>query len=214
MRLDPAAFDRHLSYMGQQVLWRRSYGCACLNPASGQPDAKHALCGGKGRIWDDPIQTVVGIASQATVMQWAKLGMWETGDMVLSVQQSSLLYDAAPFDRIVMLNATDAFSQPLVRGTPNDRLNFNVLSISRVFWLSPLDRNVIVEGAIPAIGPTGVLTWPGGVGEPPPGMTYSVTGEKNSEYFVFNNLSGDRGIHGGARLPKKIVARRFDLFSR
>jgi hypothetical protein len=214
MRLDPNAFNRFLNHIGQEVTWRRSFSCACLNAASGQPDPKHALCAGKGRIWDEPIKTVVGVASQATVAQWAKFGQWETGDMIVSVQESSPLYDAAQFDRVVMLNATDAFSQPLTRGAPTEVLKFALAKLNRVFWLNPADRNQIIEGAIPVVSTSGELSWTGGVGEPPPGTTYSITGEKFSEYFVFNNLSNDRGEHSGARLPRKIVLRRFDLFSR
>lgn len=214
MRLDPGAFNRFLSHIGQEVAWRRSYSCACLNHASGQPDPKHALCGGKGRIWDAPVKTVVGVASQATLAQWAKFGQWESGDAIVSVPESSPLYDAAQFDRVVMLNSTDTFSQPLTRGAPSEVLKFAIAKLNRVFWLNPLDRNQIVEGAIPVVDSNGDLSWAGGIGEPPAGATYSITGDKYTEYFVFNNLSSDRGEHSGARLPKKIVLRRFDLFSR
>lgn len=50
MRLNPAAFDRFLTGIGQQVLWRRAYACACVSLQSGAPDPKHALCSGKGPV--------------------------------------------------------------------------------------------------------------------------------------------------------------------
>ena len=214
MRLNPAAFDQFLEGVGQQVLWRQSNACACVNPQSGQPDPKHQLCSGKGRLWAAPVQTVTGVASQDTINDLSQQGLWETGDMVLVIPQSSVLWNAGQFDRVTMLNSTDVFSQPLVRGTPADRLIFPVAELTRVFWLNPANRNQIIEGAIPVVEPSGQLVWPGGVGEPPPGVAYSVTGTKYSEYFIWNKLTSDRGEHSGARLPKKLVARRFDLFNR
>ena len=213
MQFNPAAFDRHLANMGQVVDWRRSYACACVNPQSGAADPKHALCSGKGRLWDAPVRTVTGIASQKTTIEWAKLGQWESGDTVLSIPQSSPLWDAGQFDRVSMLNATDVFSQPLLRGAPTERLIFAVASITRCFWLHPTTRQV-VEGGLPVIGTDGRPTWPGGVGEPPPGTSYSLTGTRYLEFFIWGALPSNRNMHSGMRLPKLVVARKWDLFSR
>lgn len=212
MRLNAAAFDRHLANLGQDVLWRRSYACACVNPASGQPDPKHALCMGKGRLWDTPVRTVVGIANQDVKAELAQLGLWESGDMVLSIPQSSPLWDAGQYDRVTMLNATNVFSQPLTRGAPSERLLFQPVKITRVFWLHPQTR-ALVEGQIPHVSEAGVLSWPNG-GDPPAGTTYSITGEKHDEYFIWGQFPSDRNMHQGVRLPKKVVARKFDLFNR
>ena len=213
MKFNAAAFDRHLNNIGQQVLWRRSYACACVNPASGAPDPKHALCMGKGRLWDQPIETVTGIARHEVQAQWAQSGLWESGDMVLSIPQASPLWNSGQFDRVTMLNSTDVFSQPLVRGAPTERLLFVPISVDRCFWLHPLTRD-IVEGAPPVFDASGVPSWPGGVGEPPPGATYSVTGKKNTEYYLFGAWPSDRNQHGGVRLPKRVIARKWDLFGR
>lgn len=211
MRLNPAAFNRHLEHIGQRVLWRRSFACACANPATGQADPKHALCAGKGRLWDPPVQTVTGVASQDVQMKWAKLGNWAAGDTVLSVPSSSPLWNAGRYDRVTMLDGDDVFSQPLVRGAPTERLIFAVKSVTRCFWLDPVTRN-IVEGGLPTVDEAGRLTW--AAGGPPAGTTYSLTGLKHVEYFVFDQLPSDRNQHSGERLPKRIVARNFDLFSR
>ena len=212
MRLNPAAFDRHLQSIGQQVQWRRSFACACYNQQSGSADPKHALCAGKGRIWDQPRPSVVGVASQKTLAQWQAMGMFEAGDTVLSIPQSSSMYDEiSQFDRVTMLNSTDVFSQPLTHGAPSERLLFQVASITRCFWLHPQTRN-IVEGGLPSVGPDGRLTWTSG--EPPPGASYSLTGTKYGEFFCFGDFPSDRPEHSGARLPKRVVLRRWDLFGR
>ena len=214
MQFNAAAFDRHLANIGQQIVWRRSYACACVNPASGNPDPKHALCAGKGRLWVAGVRDVIGIARQDTVAEWVQSGLYESGDMVLSIPQSSPMWDGAgPFDRVVMLNSDDVFSQPLVRGAPAERLLFVPARIDRVFWLSPADKNVIVEGSIPVCDANGVLSWPNG-GAPPLGVSYSLTGLKQSEYFIFGRWPSDRNQHSGMRLPKRVIARKWDLFGK
>jgi len=214
MRFNPTAFDTFLGGIGQRVTWRRAYSCACVNPNSGAPDPKHSLCSGKGKLWSIPVETVTGVASQTATQQWMQSGQYETGDMVLSIPQNSVMWDAAgQFDRIVMLNSNDIFSLPLKHGAPSERLLFTVQTVSRCFWLDPTTR-LIIEGGLPVIDASGNPSWPGGIGEPPPGMTYSLTGQKYDEYFVWGRYPSDRNEHSGMRLPKRLVARKWDLFNR
>lgn len=213
MKFNAGAFDTFLTGIGQRVKWRRSYACACVNPGSGQPDPKHALCLGKGRIWDDAVDTVTGIAGQKVQVQWAQMGMWEAGDLVLSIPQGSPLWEAGQFDRVTAMNATDVFSLPLVRGAPSEKLLFKPATVTRCFWLHPTTR-LVVNGGLPVVSDSGVPSWPGGVGEPPAGTTYSLTGTKYLEYYIFGEMTSDRNQHSGMRLPRRVVARRFDLFSR
>lgn len=211
MQLNPSAFDSFLFGIGQDLEWRRSYACACVSATSGAPDPKHQLCMGKGRIWKPAVSTVAGVANQKVMAEWMQSGMYESGDMILSIPQNSPLYTAGQFDRIVMRNSSDVFSMPMTRGAPNERLLFQVKSIERVFWLHPTTR-LEVEGGIPAVDDNGVLTWTDG--EPPGNTVYSLTGTKYAEYFIFQNMLSNRGEHRGARLPKRVVARKWDLFGR
>lgn len=214
MRFSPARFNRHLANIGQQVVWRRAYACACVNPASGAADPKHALCSGKGRIWADPVATVIGISKQEATPEMVAAGIFESGDMTATVPSSSPMWaSAGRFDRIRLLNSTDVFSQPYTRGAANERIIFAVERIERCFWLHPTTRQ-IVEGGIPVFDQDGNLSWPGGVGEPPPAATYSLTGTRFDEYYILDSLPSDRNEHSGAPLPKRINLRRFDLFNR
>ncbi len=213
MQFNAPRFDTFLNDIGQRVTWRRSYSCACVNPDSGAPDPKHAVCRGKGRLWDVAIETVTGIASQSATVEWMQSGQYETGDMVLSIPQSSPMWDMGQFDRLIMLNSNDIFSQPLKRGAPSERLLFTVQTFLRCFWLDPTTR-LIVEGGLPVVDANGNLSWPGGAGEPPPGMVYSLTGQKFDEYFCFGKHPSDRNQHQGMRLPKRLIARKWDLFGR
>lgn len=210
MQLNPGAFNAFLAGIGQQVKWRRSYACPCITKNSGAAKPNCPLCSGKGRIWDAAVDGVVGIAGQKTQLQWAQFGMWENGDAVLTVPENSPVYNAGQFDRIQMMNSTDPFSLSLTRGQ-NDKLRMPVEAVNRVFWLNPAGT-AIVEGGLPTVAADGTLTW--AAGEPPPGVTYSINGTRYSEYFIFQNYLSDRNEHSGARLPKRVVARSFDLFGR
>lgn len=213
MRFHREKFNRHLANIGQQVLWRAAYSCSCVIPESGAPDPKCQLCGKKGRIWEPvPVQTVCGAAAQKTQAEWANSSLWEAGDIVVTVPENSPLWDGGHFDRITMLNATDRFSVPLKRGGHNDNLSmYSVTKIDRVFWRHP-QTQALVEGGIPTVSDTGELTW--AEREPPAGMTYSITGWRHSEYFVWGDFPSSRNEHSGMRLPKRIVLRRWDLLGR
>ena len=210
MRLNPVAFNRHLDHMGQSFKWRKAYTCPCRNPHSGAALDGCPRCFGVGTFWGPAVDAKAGVANQTVTKQFAQFGQWELGDAVFSIQENSPMYDAARYDRLLMLNSTDGFSLPLVRGA-NDRVDMPVQKVDSVFWLDA-DGLTIVEGGIPTVGVGGVLTWASG--EPPEGQQYSISGTRFTEYFVFEKLPSDRGEHYGARLPRRLLARRFDLFNR
>lgn len=217
MRLSPAAFNAFLSGpngIGQEFLWRPAAVCPCVNRLSGAANAKCPKCSGKGRVWGTAVQCRAGMTQQKIDKLWATMGQYEVGDATLTVPEDSPLYDAGQFDRITMLNSTDRFSIPLVHGDPAERLFFMVEKIDRVFWYTgPNDgTGDLVEGGLPAVSDDGLLSWADG--GPPPGKQYSITGTRFSEYFVYQGLPSDRAEHYGARLPKKIMVRRFDAFGR
>lgn len=211
MRFTSTRFDRHLSNMGQAFLYWRSYACACRNAASQAPDRLCKICLGKGHYWLDPIEAKAAAASQRTQMEWAKSGLYESGDLVLSIPQNSAIWDAGQFDRVTALNATDRFSTSLVRGAVSERLLFKVASVERVFWKDAAGT-ALEEGGLPVIGDDGLFTW--GDNAPPAGTSYSITGTRYVEYFVYQELPRNRNLHNGARLPKACVLRHWDLLGR
>lgn len=210
MQFNPGAFNAFLASMGQQVQWRRSFVCPCAK--SGTPDPKHALCLGKGHLWDEPIGAVVGVTSQQASMELIQAGQYDSGDMVMTIPENCELWDlAGQYDRIMLLNSSDVFSQSMIHGSPTERLLFKPKSITRVMWLHPTTKE-LVTGGIPDVDANGNLTWADG--EPPPGATYSLTGDKFDEYFIFGPYNSDRNEHSGYRLPKKSLLRKFDLLGR
>lgn len=212
MRFSRTRFNKHLANIGQQVTWCPAFVCACIDANSGSPDPRCKLCLKRGWIYGDVKQTVCGVARQETQAQWAASGLWEEGDVVVTVPENSPMWDGGQYDRVVLLNATEKFSLPLVRGSHNDNLKlYAVTSIDRVFWRHP-QTQMPVDGGVPAVGADGELTWADR--EPPMGVQYSITGHRNVEYYIFGNFPANRNMHSGMRLPKRVVLRRWDMSSR
>jgi hypothetical protein len=209
MKLSPAAFNAHLNHLGQDFTWRKAYACPCVNPHSGaaKPNCPH--CDGKGRLWDAPAVGKAGIVGRDQLRKFAVIGLWDQGDIMLSIPSDSPLYAMGQFDRVTATNRSEQFSMNFVRGL-NDRIRHVIIAIERVFWIGSGD--VLVEGNIPAIGADGTLTWADGA--PPPNTTYSITGRRRPEFFCFNEIPADRPLHFGEPLPRRVVLRRFDLFGR
>ena len=208
MQLDPTAFNALLNHIGQTFAWRKSYVCPCVEAATNAPQPFCPHCAGKGFLWTAAVTGVAGVPSQKVQREFAKLGQWESGDMMLSVGSDSPLYGMGERDRVMQMNGDDPFSINLRKGH-NDKLPWTVKQIERVFWIA---ADVLVEGGIPTQQPDGTLVFTDG--PPPAGSAYSVTGKKYSEYFVFQESPADRGHHFGAKLPTRVQLRRFDLFSR
>ena len=214
MKFSRQAFNAHIDNIGQDVLWMRSWACPCQNPTNGSPKPSCPLCVGRGRIWDKPVSMVMGVASQSTQVKWSKMGQWEHGDMVVVIPENCPAWDnGGQYDRFITQQGLDGFSEIQTRGAPSERFRLPINSITRCFWIDPLNPRGVVDGAIPVIGDDGRPSWPNG-GEPPPGVQYSISGDRFSEYFMLDAYPDDRGEHRGMRLPKRIVLRKWDLFGR
>lgn len=214
MRLNPAAFDAHLDFIGQQFKWRKADRCPNINPHSGASAPNCPLCGGKGVIWSTAVASVAGVAGQQVQRQWAQFGQWQNGDVVVTIPESSPMYEVGEFDRAIMLNATEYFSLTLLRGDPQEKIHLPVQVIKRLFWLDPTNSSIIEGAVFPTVNTDGSLTWPLTGTTPPVGTRYTITGTAFVEYFSWGPYPQNRNEHSGARLPKRVVLRRFDLFGR
>lgn len=210
MKLNPAEFNRHIAHMGQQVTWRRAAACPCRNPNSGASDPRCPHCAGKGYMWAGAISGVVGITGTKTQREWAQFGTYESGDSVVTIPGDSPLYEMGQFDRVALLNATEQFSLPLVHGAVKERLVGRIQAVARVFWID--DQKQIIEGGIPTVKEDGTLSWT--TGEPPEGRQFTISGSRFLEYYCFGPFPSSRNAHQGARLPRLVVLRRFDLWGR
>lgn len=212
MRLNRARFNRHVRHMGQDASWAPAYRCACWTPETGGADPRCPLCLKRGWVYGEAKATVVGSQQQKSQAQWAQTGMWEEGDVVITVPEDSPMWDGGQYDRVILLNTEEKFSATLTRGGPDDNLSlYSVVSVDRVFWRHPQTQS-LVEGGIPTVAEDGALTWSDRA--PLPGTKYSITGSRHVEYYVFGNFPSNRNIHQGVRLPKRVVLRRWDVSNR
>lgn len=210
MQFSVSAFNGLLRSMGQSVAWRRSSLCPCRDPYSGAAQQGCQHCAGLGWSWASPVPAWTGLASQRVAKEWAAFGLWESGDVVLSVPSDSPLYAAGENDRVLMLNSSEPFSIHMTRDG-DERFRFPVVQIDRVAWINP-GSSALVEGGIPTVGADGAPAWTDPAGAPEPGVQYAVTGRKRPEYYLFRDLPQDRAHFGGMALPRRMVLRRFDLF--
>lgn len=208
MQLSPASFNRFLSGIGQDTSWRKSDACPCVSPLSGAalPSCPH--CSGKGRIWQAPVAGRIGVSSMASKRQYAAFGIFEAGDLLLTLPSDSPLYNMGQFDIVKLTGATQPFSIILDHGT-RDEFQFTPEHIDRVFWI---DGANIIESDARDVADMRIV-W-GAHTQPAAGRKYSVTGRWNPDYFVFQELPTERAHHGGLPLPRRVVVRRFDLYGR
>ena len=209
MRLSSAKFNGLLNSIGQTFGWRKAYACPCVNPNSGAASASCPHCGGKGRLWDASIEGRAGIVGRDQMKDFATFGVLDAGDIMLSIPSDSPLYVIGQYDRVSAKDRSEPFSLTMVRGR-NDLMRLPAVSLERAFWLD--SAKAIQESDVPAVGVGGVLSW--GDNPPPAGATYSLTGRRTPEYFVYQELPADRPMHFGEPLPRRVVLRKFDLYGR
>lgn len=236
MRLSAQRFNAAARAPSQSVLWRQSNSCPCRDPFSGAARQGCLQCAGKGVLWQPAQPAWAVLAGMKVAKEWAAFGLWESGDVVVSIPSDSPLYDAGPNDRVLLLNSTEPFDSILAH-TGSETLPGQLVSVERVFWLDA-NQNII-QGALPTQNADGTLSWASGgdqtglatetgevieteggqalggtYGAPPLETQYTICGRRNPEYFVFKDLPQDRAHFGGAKLPRRVSLRRFDLFGR
>lgn len=225
MKLSPARFNAHLRHMGQDVLWRRAFACPCRDPDSGAARQGCPHCLSKGKSWTANVPAYVGLTGMQRQRQWAQMGLYEAGDVVVSLPSDSPIYALGETDRVAFTDSSDAFSINLTRGQNDALLPWTALQFDRLYWIDP-DTDTTIEGALPLLDPVThsalALSWAipdpllpePDLLEPPAGMQYSLTGRKLPEFFVWGDLVQTRHHHGGFALPRHVVLRRFDLFGK
>lgn len=206
--LNARAFNNLLGVTHRQdVIWRRADKCPCASRESGHAKVNCPVCGGIGWMWAEGKRAWTGLQGMKPSTSVAMFGAWDGGDSLLTIPSDSPLYAAGRYDRIQVGDAAEPFSTVIVPGLV-ERLMGVIVSIDRVFWL---DGDKIVEGPTPEVDRFGKLSWSGA--RPPEGVSFTVTGRKKAEMYLFKDLPGNRNS-GASGLPRKVTARSFDLLGR
>lgn len=202
---DVDEFNEMIAEAGQRCEWMRSFACPCVNPASGAADKTCAFCQGFGHLWEDPVEAVVAKTGSNVTKRWAQFGMYEEGDAVFTIGSDSPAYAIGAFDRVRMLDQTEPFSFNVVPGVT--RPMSQIVSVEKV--LQKVDGQLVSLG-LPDVDQLGNLSWADGE----PQGTYSLSGRRLVEYFAWTSQPLDRPYENGEALPRRIVMKRFDLYSR
>jgi len=212
MQLNPGSFNKFLNGMGQTTLWRPAIDCPCRNPYSGAADQTCTICQGAGQAWGDPVEGTVALSGQSMQREWASFGLWESGDLVVTLPSDSPLYAMGEFDRVIFTDSSEPFSITRIHGK-SGVLPFSVVSFDRcVVRLVDNNSMVLDDIATPMLDDDNMPTWTTGA----PGLLqqYTLSGRKHPEYYTYGNFPQDRAHHHGLDLPRKVILRRFDLFGR
>lgn len=209
MKLSPLNFNRFLGAMGQGVLWMRAIDCPCRSPHSGGANPSCPACHGTGQVWDAPVPGGVALTGQKIQRAWANFGLWEKGDVIVSLPSDSPLYAMGEYDRVRFTDSSEPFSRVLVRG----RETLNMVAVASLERAVVLHAGVLEDIPVPVLTEAGALDWPDLDG-PAPGTTYTLAGRAFPEYFCYGDFPQDRAHHHGEPLPRKVVLRKFDLFGR
>ena len=118
-------------------------------------------------------------------------------------------HDQRLSDQLRPVKITRSFT----RGAPDERLPPHMIGIEEVVVLH---QGAAFTRTLPTLPPAdmgGAPVWPA-TNAPAIGQQYSIRATRRPIYFVFKEFPQDRAHHSGATLPRRIVARRFDLFGR
>lgn len=202
-------FNTFLADIGARVTWRQASECPCRLPRSGGTQVDCPVCEGLRYVWDDGIQTTIGVQGIKADRKFAAFVEWEKGDMLATIPSDSPAYDVGEYDRFTMDEAEFRFSAVLTKGV-NDRLKYaKIRRISRVWAIVDGEAQSYQEGV--DFGVNGAaIAWVAEKG-PPDGTQYTVRYFAAPEYFVYLSIPQDR-IQSNLNLPKRVPLRLMDLF--
>lgn len=218
------ALNAMLHQMGQSVEWLPASACPCRSAHSGAADPSCPVCLGKGWVWSAPVSASVGLTGQQVQRRWAEMGLYEAGDVVVSLPGDAAIYAIGEFDRVRFTQSSEPFSM-LIHPDRLVPLPFIVTQIDRA---TVIRDGELVDLVLPTIHPiTGQFQWaspapavdpdeeevPDSFYCPAPGESWALTGRRIPEYFCYGSFPQDRAHEQGRALPRRVVLRKFDLFS-
>jgi len=211
MRLNPTAFNTFINKIGQDVLWRKSLRCPCRNKRSGSPNPDCLVCYGLGYTYESPVSGIIGTSGMSIQRAWSSMGLYESGDQVITIGNDSPLYGVSNGDRVLLINSSIPFEVNLDHtGTEIFPYSFeSIQSIAKVFWIS---GSSYAYSTIAINSTTNRVEWT--ANEPSINTQYTVLGRRNPEYYAYMDYPVDRSHFHGLPLPRRIVLRNYEVARR
>lgn len=214
MSFDVTQLNRSLNDLSQAATWETASTCPCRSRRTGGADTACPVCHGNGITWDAGVICRVALQGMKSVKEFAMLGMWEKGDIMVSLPSDSAAYECGEHDRFTLTDSRLRISQVIARGPVTDALKYtSVLSIDTIWAIAGGVRVEFVRGVdYTLVG--NVITWLApAAASLPVGGQYSVVYVAHPQYYVYRDLVSDRP-HGNRDLPRKVHLRLMELFSR
>lgn len=148
MKLSPRILNAHLRHMGQDVAWQRAAACPCRDPHTGAARQGCPHCAGKGWFWGPGRRTRVALTGMRVAKEWERFGLYESGDVVVSIGSDSAAYAAGEKDRVLFLQSSEPVQHQAVH-TGTEKLPFLPLDIERVFAVTdPAESGALASGVL------------------------------------------------------------------
>ncbi len=203
-----------LNDLSQAARWEVASQCPCKSRRTGGADTQCLVCHGNGMTWDAATTCRIALQGMKSVKEFAMLGMWEKGDILVSLPSDSAAYECGEYDRFTLTDSRLRISQVLMRGAVSDALKYTaVISIEKIWGIYANARVDFTRGIdYTLVG--NVITWLAPASTPlPVGSQYTVVYVTHPQYYVYRDLVSDRP-HGSQDLPRKVHLRLMELFSR
>lgn len=206
--------NQNLNDKSQQATWETASPCPCKAKRTGGADAQCPVCFGVGVIWNNATICRIALQGMKSVKEFAMLGMWEKGDIMVSLPSDSAAYECGENDRFTLDDSRLRISQVLTRSATVDLLKYtSIMSIEQIWAIASGARVDFTRGIDYALVGN-VITWLAPAAVPlPVGTQYSVVYVAHPQYYVYRDLVTDRP-HGSQDLPRKVHLRLMELFSR
>lgn len=209
-------FDAEITAHGTPARWRRARMCPCFNPATGHPAIDCGVCT-EGLLWDDGELVRILAASRRREDVYDAAGQRMEGMCVFTFPTG---LTPGHLDRIELTAAVMTVNNELhIRGqvdkaTPprsTERLRI-APALEIEFCEAILDgvRTGYTFFEDFTVDAAGAITWQPGHG-PAAGTRYSMRYTTRPTYLVWSPQSRDEG---GARMPYRARAQRYDFFNR
>lgn len=212
--LSAADFDGEIAAHGAQALWRRARMCPCYDARTGHPQVDCPLCE-DGLLWSAGEFTTVLSLSRVREDVYDMAGQRLEGMVWLTFQSG---FSPAHLDMVQLASAVmPVNNERHVRGELRGTASLERLRITpalSVEYCEAIVGGVLTRYETPAHfhidDVTGAIVWEAGQG-PPQGVQYTMRYTTRPTFLCWSPQSRDEG---GARMPYRCRAQRYDFFRR
>lgn len=141
----PQEFDRTILQHGKRLVWRKAMLCPCVREESNQADLNCIDCDGSGFIYVDPLSIQAHMAAfSKNTRIYEKFGLWQSGEVQVTVQQA---YRLGYRDSLEMIDDLMSFDELIEKGDRRGRkANLDPGTDSARYRIAHLTKALVRDG--------------------------------------------------------------------